>query len=113
MAKKAKRFRVPDPFVLLEFDGSLEGLWVKVRRDPKEPGTYRELAGLVDLGDLQAAKEVLGIFGRAFLIDWNADNADGPVPATAEGFASLSTVSQMAIVERWFKELSGQRILEK
>lgn len=109
MGKKRRHKRFQVQFDLLEFDGPLAGLWVKVRRTPSDPDITKDLAAIVDLDDAAAAATVLDTFARAFLLDWNADGADGPLPATAEGFGTVDPTVQLVIVTEWFKHLSAKR----
>jgi hypothetical protein len=108
MPKKG-RVRIPDPYVLLRFDEPFDGLWVKARRNPVDPAVYREIAALLDDEDGEAAMKMMDIFARAYLVDWNADDKDGPVPPTPEGFSRIGLLGQLTITRKWMQELANGR----
>lgn len=92
-------FRLDRTYVL-EFEGAMEGAYVKLRATPV--GVALELRSSVPI---ERAAELLA----DYIIEWNFDDSDGnPLPVTKEALINdLEEVVFAALIKEWYKAAVG------
>lgn len=95
-------FRLDRTYVL-EFEGAMEGAYIKLRATPV--GTVMKLRGPSSASSTGELVELLA----EYVQEWNLDGTDGePLPITAE--AILTELEQVVIVKiltEWYKAAVG------
>src|ERR1700742_643612 len=94
-------FRLDRSYVL-EFEGAMEGAYVKIRATPVRTTLEMRQGGELPI---DRAAELLA----EYVIEWNLDGADGqPLPVTKEAIlAGLEQVVLSKIVIEWYKAAVG------
>jgi len=87
-------------FYVLEFEGAMEGAYVKIKSTPV--GVALEMRAAVPI---ERAAEMLA----EYIDEWNLDGADGkPLPVTAEAIlGGLEEVVIVKLLTEWYKAAVG------
>lgn len=94
----AKGFRVPPQEAVLNFDGTdWEGMRVVV--DLSTPLSVYYVIG--DASETQNIRQVFETFAERVLVEWNLEDAEGPIPPSSEGMARALPNQARAIIEAW------------
>lgn len=94
-------FRLDRTYVL-QFEGAMEGAYIKLRATPI--GTVMKLRGT----DSASNTELVELLAD-YVLDWNFEDVDGePLPVTAEAMlAELEQVVIVKIITEWYKAAVG------
>ena len=100
-ATKKTGFRIPDKVALITFDGTdYEGAEVRAKLNVNFR-YFSEIQATVAEGSTNGLK-VAELFGETALISWNLEDDDGnPIPANADGMATIPVELVNLIVGNW------------
>lgn len=93
-------YKIPRRIALLVLHDDFEGGEIQVYLDVPMIMLF-EIERLWESPGRGAVREMLRIFTEAALIEWNLEDNDGPIPATAEGITHLPLSLILRIITVW------------